>query len=337
MIYKGDNKMSIWPKDFARIPTESWATKPLEELAMKYDTVEEHGWYDNLDFTVSQLSNKLTKDSILLDYSGGTGILTSRLLRMMQAETTHMLIVDSSPKFLRLSLEKFLMEPKVAFRLINYIKAEKRLEGLDEILPQSILDRGVDAVVSTNAVHLYYGLEKTIHSWKQVLKPNGFIHIQSGNIRNPAAGDSWIIDETVEHIHKVAVDLVKSHTGFQSLSRFLIDTNYMKAHDKLRQKYFLPVRPLDYYVDALQNCGLRISSCDWKPIQAAVDEWYDFLAVYHEGVLGWVGGAEKITGVPASPHFVSLRKALMRIAMEEIFNGKGHFQAAWTYIEAKIK
>ena len=81
----------------------------------------------------------------------------------------------------------------------------------------------VASVVSTNAVHLYYGLEKTIQSWKQVLKPDGFIHIQSGNIRNPAAGNSWIIDETVEHIHKVAVDLVKNHPGFQSLNRFLID------------------------------------------------------------------------------------------------------------------
>ena len=328
--------MNIWPKDFQRIPDESWATKPLEELAMKYDTVEEHGWYDNLDFTVSQLSQKLNKDSILLDYSGGTGILTARLIRMMRENTAHMLIVDSSPKFLRLSLEKFLTDDKVAFRLIQYLKADKRLQRLDEVLPISLYDQGVDAVVSTNAVHLYYGLDATIHSWKKILKPNGFIHIQSGNIRNPAAGSSWIIDETVEHIHHAAVELVKTHDGFASLRRFIEDEAYMKAHEKIRQKYFLPVRPLEYYTSTLERCGLEITSCDWKPIQAAVDEWYDFLAVYHEGVLGWVGGAEKITGESTSPHFVSLRKALMRIAMEQIFDGKDHFQTAWTYIEAKI-
>ena len=44
-----------WPKDFMRIPDEDWTKTALEELAMKYDTVEEHGWYDNLEPTVEEL------------------------------------------------------------------------------------------------------------------------------------------------------------------------------------------------------------------------------------------------------------------------------------------
>ena len=64
-------------------------------------------------------------------------------------------IVDSSPKFLRVALEKFRDDPLVAFRLLRYRKDEKRLERLDEALGAPLLERGVDVIVSTNAVHLY--------------------------------------------------------------------------------------------------------------------------------------------------------------------------------------
>ena len=45
-----------WPKNFQCIPNQNWVNEPLQKLAKKYDTVEEHGWYDNLNITVSQLS-----------------------------------------------------------------------------------------------------------------------------------------------------------------------------------------------------------------------------------------------------------------------------------------
>ena len=84
----------------------------------------------------------------------------------------------------------------------------------------------------------------------------------------------------------------------------------------------------------IEDAGFEIRDVVWKPITAQVDEWYDFLAVYHEGVLGWVGGAKKITGKAPSPHNISLRKALMRLAMEVVFEGKNQFEAAWSYIDA---
>ena len=68
------------PKNFKIIPEQDWAKAPLESLALKYDTVENHGWYKNLDNTVDQISKDLKGGEILLDYSGGTGILANRLL-----------------------------------------------------------------------------------------------------------------------------------------------------------------------------------------------------------------------------------------------------------------
>jgi len=324
-----------WPQNFKCIPNQDWVEKPLEKLAMKYDTVEEHGWYDNLNFTVDQLSKIFDKNDIIVDYSGGTGILTSRLMRVMKSNCPHIIIVDSSPKFLRLSLEKFFTDKRIAFRWIKFNREEKRLSNLEECIDNSIWKRGVDGIVSTNAIHLYYRLDQTLQSWKKILRTKGKIHIQSGNIRNPNAQDLWIIDETVEHIHKAAIKIVSSQSSFKSLRKFLDDDKHMEAHNDLRKKYFLPVRELSYYTDSLKNNGFEVYDHQYKPINANVDEWYDFLSVYHEGVLGWVGGSEKIYKKNISSHFVSLRKTLMRLAMEDIFKGESQFQAAWTYINAK--
>ena len=87
-----------WPSDFVRIPVEEWGRRPIEELALKYDTVEAHGWYRNLEPTVAALQAFLNDGDVLLDYSARTGILASRLLT--EDADFGILLVDSSPKFL---------------------------------------------------------------------------------------------------------------------------------------------------------------------------------------------------------------------------------------------
>ena len=44
--------------EFKRWLDEDWAQAPLE-AGFKYDTVESHGWYDNLDITAEQLSQDM--------------------------------------------------------------------------------------------------------------------------------------------------------------------------------------------------------------------------------------------------------------------------------------
>ena len=113
---------SQWPKDFSPIPNDDWTRAQIGELAEKYDTVEEHGWYDNLNPSVDQIAQHHSTEDIILDYSGGTGILTDRVFRALQEKSPHMLIADSSPKFLRLALEKCRNNPKVGFRIIQYFQ-----------------------------------------------------------------------------------------------------------------------------------------------------------------------------------------------------------------------
>jgi SAM-dependent methyltransferase len=322
----------VWPDGFDRIPGEEWTSADLDTLALKYDTVENHGWYRNLEPTLDELAAYLQGGMTLIDYSGGTGILLDRLLHRLPDAQVGYLLVDSSPKFLRLALEKLGREPRVAFRLIQFLKDRKRLELLEEVLPASILGR-VGGIVSTNAVHLYYDLGDTLRSWHGALRPGGRAFVQSGNIANPdAAPGTWIIDSTVDHIDAVARTLVGERPEYARFRPSLDDSARMAKYAALREKFFLPVRPLAYYLGELRGAGFEVEKVAARPIEASVADWYEFLAAYHEGVLGWAGGSRRVDGADPSEETVALRQRLMRAALDRIFDGRPTFQASWTYI-----
>lgn len=322
-----------WMSSFPRVPDSSWVDDPLEDLALKYDSVEHHGWYSNLDATVDQVGEYARRGDVLIDYSGGTGILAKRLLDRLGSREVGIVIVDSSPKFLRLALEKFRNEERMAFRHIRFDRESRRLESVDEVLGPDMCERGVDGIISTNAVHLYFNLPETLEAWRKVIRPSGRVFIQSGNIGNPELpDDQWIIDETVDVIDAEARRIVAEDDRWEAYREAMTDSDFMSAHDNLRKKYFLPVRPLEYYLDTLRSADFDVLSVRHERIPARVTEWYDFLAVYHEGVLGWVGGAEKVTGSQAEPSTVEDRLELMRLAMNRVFADAFEFGASWTYI-----
>jgi hypothetical protein len=221
----------------------------------------------------------------------------------------------------------------MAFRHIRFLRDERRIEKLDEVVGAEMLARGVDGIVSTNAVHLYFGLADTVRAWREVLRPSGRLFIQSGNIKNPdLPDDEWIIDETVEVIHEHALEIARRDDRYAQYRAATENEDYMVKHDGLRRKYFLPVRSLEYYLDTLRAEGFDVTSVRHRRIPARVSEWHDFLSVYHEGVLGWVGGASKVVGMAASPEVIEDRLALMRAAMEAVFDDAFEFGASWTYI-----
>lgn len=324
-----------WPEGFVRVPVDPWTTQPLGELALKYDTVETHGWYENLDPVVASLDAALAPGEVLVDYSGGTGILADRLLRRVGARRIGVILADASPKFLRLALEKLGGDERVAFRWLPWLRDEKRLKRLDEVLDPVFARRGVHALSSTNAIHLYSDLDETLASWARVLVPGGRAFVQSGNIGNPAAEpDEWIIDATVEAIEAAARELVRSDPRWSAWRPVLDDDARLAAHDSHRRKVFLPVRPLEAYVAALERAGFAVTERAARRIDARVDDWHSFLAAYHDAVLGWAGGSEKVEGVAPSDEVVAERVALLRAAMDVVFGGRASFPCCWTYLAA---
>jgi ubiquinone/menaquinone biosynthesis C-methylase UbiE len=315
-----------------RIPDEEWVSQPVDAFGLHYDTVENHGWYKNLDLTVEQLADDLRAGQVLLDYSGGTGILLDRLRLQILDRPVGMVIVDSSPKFLRIALDRFRSDERVAFRRLRYLKDEKRLQYVDEVLP---LGFSADALVSTNAIHLYDDLENTLRSWTRVLRPGAMARINSGNIRNPRAGENeWIIDDTVYRVHEVASAIVRTDVRYTPYRAVLADEGRLRAYLDFRDRVFLPPHPLEYYLDALRSAGFELVEVTERTIGADVEEWYEFLAAYAEAVLGWVGGSEKMDGEGASEQATADRLRLLHDSLAVIFGGRPTFNCCWTYVSA---
>jgi SAM-dependent methyltransferase len=323
----------VWPAGWERIPDEEWTTDPVDAFGASYDNVAEHSWYRNLDPTVDELAHLLGDGEILVDYSGGTGILIDRLKLRMFDTHAGAVIVDSSPKFLRVALEKFRDDSRVGLRLLRFLKDEKRLQRLDEVLGPELLERGVDVIASTNAVHLYPDLADTVSTWVRALRPGGHVLINSGNIRNPRARRSeWILDETVWVVGDLAEGLVRTDPAYAAYLPDLDNAERMAAHAAFRDKVFLHPRPLEFYLETLELTGLKVESVREASIEARVQEWYELLTTYSDAVLGWVGGTEKIDGAAPTPAAVADRLKLIRHAMDVLFHGRPTFQACWTYI-----
>jgi SAM-dependent methyltransferase len=324
-----------WAPGFERIPEEDWVAAPVDDFGLHYDTVENHGWYENLDLTVDQLAADLRQGDVLIDYSGGTGILLDRLRLRIFDRQIGMVIVDSSPKFLRVALDRFRGDERVAFRRLRYLKDEKRLQYVDEVLGEPFAHRPADVIVSTNAIHLYDDLENTLRAWARVLGPAGRARINSGNLRNPRAGENeWIIDETVYVVHEVATGLVRTDPRWEPYRDVLDDAERMSAYLAWRDRVFLAPRPLDLYLDALRTAGFSIEDVTERTIEASVDEWYEFLAAYADAVIGWVGGSAKVDGTPATEEAAADRLALLHESLNTIFGGRPTFRCCWTYITA---
>ena len=332
---QGRKAAFAWPAGFDRIPDEDWTRAPISEAGLAYDHVDEHGWYDNLNPSVAQLAAHLQDGDILVDYSGGTGILLDRLRLRMFDRPVGTIVVDASAKFLRVAHEKYKDDPRFAARLLRFIKEEKRLQSLDEVLGPELLERGVDAIAAVNAIHLYPDLDEVASAWVRALKPGGKVFVNSGNLRNPLAKPGeWILDETVWVINDLAESLVRSDPEYARYRDALDDTKRLEAHHAHRDRVFLQPRPLEHYTDALARNGLTVTDVSQATIVADVSEWYELMAAYHEAVLGWVGGSKRIEGEEPSEAAVRDRLQIMRHAMNTIFGGRDSFKACWTYVTA---
>lgn len=321
-----------WPDGFGRVPPEDWVEAPVDSLAVRYDKVEHHGWYSNLDPTVDEVQAFVQTGDMVVDYSGGTGIFLGRLLERLPRLAFGIVDVDASPKFLRVALEKFGSEERLAFRHLRYLQEQRRLQHLEEVLGP-LVRRGVEAIVSTNAIHLYTDLPGTLRGWARCLKTGGRVFVQSGNIRPPLSFQGrWIIDDTVDALVKAAVQIVRAEDRFQPYRAVLDDPDAMAAHAAFRRRVFVPPRSLDWYATELYAAGFELLAVRTLPVEAQVSEWLEFLRVYHDGILGWIGGSEKVEGKPPSEGAMADRMELMQRAIEQVFQGRPSFQATWTYM-----
>lgn len=319
-----------WPAGFARVPDEPWASAPVDGFARAYDALKVDGWYANLDPTVAAVADWMEDGAIVVDYSGGTGILQERLLAAHPDVQAGILNVDASPKFLRFAVGKLGDDPRCAFRLLPYLKEEGRLLRLEQAAAPLV--GRVDGLVCANAVHLYPDPAATAGSWQRILGPGGRLHVQSGNLGHEA-GDAWIIDRTVDAIDAEARRIVLADPRYERHRAAVADGVRMARYRVVRDRYFVPVRPAQETVAAIAGAGFTVEGVRHRPVPVDTAEWAGFLAVYHEGVLPWVGGCREVDGRPADDAAVADRHALIADGLRAAVGGP-RFKASWTYVDA---
>lgn len=308
-----------------KIYDERIENSPITEFALGYDEVKHHTWYDNLDYLIKVSDSLFSNDSFIMDYSCGTGIFCERIDNVGLAPSV--LMVDASLKYLRLAYEKFKDVPSYSFRLLDLKK------NMCESIVDNI-DGNLDGIICANAIHLYPTIDETISGWNKLLKKGGKLLINSGNIDNPKMKTltSVLIDQTVNDIFKLSFDIVRSNKEYSLYLDKLSDVNYIEKYAELKNRYFLPIRNIDYYIDSLYKNGFIINEIKTIDIKTTVKEWFDFLKVYDEGILGWIGGVEKVSGDIPSVTDIQNRLDIMETAMNMIFNDNKNFAASWNYI-----
>lgn len=328
------NRTFDWPAGFERIPQVPWAYAPIDESATNYDSAGGHSWYKNLEPIVAQALTALDGSRLLIEYSCGTGILADRILPKASTDTG-ILNVDASPKFLRLAVEKFRNDTRVAFRLLDWIKDDGRLQTLDEAMDRCFVQREAEVLTSANAIHLYGHLDDTLQSWHRCLAPGAFIFVSSANIRNPfARPDDLILDETVVRVNEISAEIVQCEPIFEEYRTSVDDYTKMAAYTDLRNKVFAPVRPLDLYLDGLSAAGFDVLHVFDQTIFVPVNEFYHALSSYHDSVLGWVGGSVNVDRASPTKAALKDRLFLIKYSLERLADD-GYFPCSWTYITCR--
>jgi SAM-dependent methyltransferase len=323
-----------WPVGFERVPAEDWTKAALDPLGERYASMARHRWYANLDLTREQLGQALKPGQILIDYSGGTGILAGQLRN--QLTDVGIVIVDASPRFLRVALEQLRDTPRVGFRLLHKHPSEpRRLQDLDDAIGPVLGQRGADALVSTNAVHLYSDLVGTFRAWSRALRPGAKVFVQSGDIRNPEGlPGEWLISEVVERVREVAKTIVAEDSRYEKYRPVLADAGRMARYDALWRTVFLPIRPVSEYRSALEAAGFTVEPTVTRTIDVGVLEWFEATSVYPD-LLAWVGGSPKVDGAPPTAEALADRLRLLEQAFLKLFPNRDVYQSTWTYLTAQ--
>ena len=322
-----------WPSGFERIEDADWPAAPLDPLGERYASMANHRWYANLRLTLEQLAEALRPGQILVDYSGGTGILAHQIVDRIP--DTGILIVDASPRFLRVALEELRHQPRVAFRLLRSVAHQRRLQRLDEVVGPALFQRGVDALVSTNAVHLYQDLDDTFAAWSRVVRPGGQVFVQSGDIRNPEGRPGeWLISQVVEKVREVAQEIAAEDPRYEPYRAVLADAGRMATYDALWRRVFLPIRSVEEYRAALERAGFEVRSSTTRTIEVGVLEWYEATSIYPD-LLAWVGGSPKVDGQQPTAAAMEDRLDLLRQSFLRLFAGRDVYDSTWTYLVAQ--
>lgn len=314
---------------------KSWQpTKPVSKGAeMYHNAVINTSWYnDNLQPIIPMFNEKLLKNSIVVDFGAGTGISSIFLLDKIKLNFK-LLLVDNSPSWLGKAYELLKDDNRVDFYILEKI-ADKY-----NTLAETIGFNTAHLVVSANTIHLIPNLKEMFKGMYDSLRPNGYVILQSGNIKRKGRKNGVLmIENTVEEVHGIAINLIKTENKFSKYKGGL--NKRIKDEQNQRRLIFPDPRNISVYRNVLTKIGFKDLVVKHQLIRVKYDDWIKFLRIrrIQAGILPEIGGR--------NPSIIEEndRDAIITLAIEKYFNHlkkdnplatKSNFITEWTYIKAR--
>ena len=274
---------------------------------------------------------------VLIDYSGGTGILLDRLQLRIFDRQVGVVIVDSSPKFLRVArrqvprrrARRLPPPPLPEGRAAAPVRrrgprqrvrgAARRRAHLDERDPPVRRPRRDAARLGARASagrarpdqlrqppQPARTRERVDHRRDRVRRPRG--SGRAGSHGSPLRGVPFRARES-------RAPAARTSTGATACSSRRVRSTTTST------PCALPGSPSTTSRSGRSRRESRTGSSS--------------SSAYADAVLGWVGGSAKVDGTPASEEAAADRLALLRRALDVIFGGRPSFRCCWTYIGAR--
>ncbi|MAG91459.1 hypothetical protein CMO83_02185 [Candidatus Woesearchaeota archaeon] len=261
-------------------------SRPTSKGAIAFhDAVEKSTWIKDIIYELSKIVGpKIHNGDVVVDFGAGTGTSATLLLKHIKQQIT-LWLVDNSQSWLGKAYEILHKLPNVEYFVLE--KKDSRYATLSETVGREV----VNHVISANTMHLIPDIKEVFAGINIALKEGGTFIFQTGNfIRKDAPEGALLIDDTVETVHDMALDIVRTDSRFETYREGMDER--IKIEGKQRKFVFPDPRPVEFYLEKLKETGFGAQDPIFIPVKVRYDDWLNFLRVkrLQAGILPEIGG-----------------------------------------------
>lgn len=262
--------------------------KPVSKGATAFhEAVANSSWIKDILYELVKIVHpKIKNGDVVVDFGAGTGTSAMLLLKHLEQKIS-LWLVDNSQSWLSKAYELLNRLPNV-----EYFILEKK-GNIYATLAETVGNGVVDHVVSANTVHLIPDIKEVFAGIALALKKGGTFTFQTGNfLRVNRPDGALMIDDTIKTVHDIALGIVRTDTRFAIYRKGLNERT--EAEESQRKFVFPNPRPIEVYLEALEQAGFEYQTPLYMPVKVRYDDWLNFLRVkrLQAGVLPEIGGKE---------------------------------------------
>lgn len=263
--------------------------RPISKGATAYhDAVADSSWLKDIIHELSRIVNPHVKSGdLIVDFGAGTGTSAMYLLKNLKDKKFNLWLVDNSPSWLAKAYEILNGNPNVEYFMLG------KKDGGYATLAETVGEHIADHIISANTVHLIPDIGEVFKGVSSTVKKNGTFTFQTGNFtRNGRPDGALVIDNTVQTVHDLSIETIKSDDKFAVYRNGLNERIREEEHQ--RKFVFPDPRPIELYIGALKAAGFKHEKTWFIPVRIKYDDWLNFLRVkrLQAGILPEVGGKD---------------------------------------------